>query len=258
LISGWWRDVLALSWDFCTYHSAAAIQAMIQQQNSNERGLSNFRLDPSKTVIETTPAPAIGGCIIAYFLFETNVGRGKGIVNLTPTDESGEHWKAFTFYTSLQELKGYEERKGSTRPMGIDHGDRQTWLEKREKMQNMDGVEPTVLVVGSGHSGLNIAARLGMLDIPTLIIERNERVGDNWRKRYKRYVSIVPWVTIALFCTIPCGTTIYHTSHSLRIGLCIHRKVLVSQTSLMVRQTGGLVRGIRKSDGIECLDFYEH
>lgn len=180
---------MSLSWDFHTYQSATSIQQMIQQQNTDARGLSNFRLDPMKTVSEGTPAPAIGGCLIAYFLFETKVGRGKGIVNLTPTDESGEHWKAFTFYTSLQELKGYEERIGSMRPKGIEHGHHQTWLEKRKKMQNMDGVDPTVLVVGSGHSGLNIAARLGMLDIPTLVIERNERVGDNWRKRYKTYVS---------------------------------------------------------------------
>jgi hypothetical protein len=197
--------------------------------------LSNFRLDPSKTVIEAAPSPAIGVCIFAEFLFETNVGRGKGIVNLTATDGSGQHWKAFTFYTSLQELKGHEERQGSTRPKGIDHDDTQTWLEKREKMENMDGVEPTVLVVGSGHSGLNIAARMGMVDIPTLIIERNERVGDNWRKRYKTYIPAVPRMTIALFCTIQCGTTICHTCHSLRIGLYILQKVFTFQTFLMVK-----------------------
>ena len=57
-------------------------------------------------------------------------------------------------------------------------------------MENMEGVEPTVLVIGSGHSGLNIAARLGMLGITTLVIDKNERVGDNWRKRYKSYVPI--------------------------------------------------------------------
>ena len=164
---------------------------MIQLRNTDAKGLSNFRLDASNSVVEEDLGPVIGGCIKACFLFETKVGRGKGIVRLTPTDESGKVWKAFTFYTSLQELKGYEERKGSMRPRGLEHGQRQTWFEKREKMQNMDGIEPTVLVVGSGHSGLNIAARLGMLDIPTLIIERNERVGDNWRKRYKTYIPII-------------------------------------------------------------------
>lgn len=37
---------------------------------------------------------------------------------------------------------------------------------------------------GAGHSGLVAAARLKMIGIPTLIIDKHERVGDNWRKRY--------------------------------------------------------------------------
>lgn len=119
---------MSLSLNFHTYQSATVIQDMIQQQNTDAIGLSNFRLDPSKSIIEMTLAPAIGECtmIIAYFLFETQRGRGKGIVNLTPTDQSGHKWKAFTFYTSLQELKGYEERSGCRRPSGIEHGDKQT------------------------------------------------------------------------------------------------------------------------------------
>lgn len=38
--------------------------------------------------------------------------------------------------------------------------------------------------VGAGQTGLQIAARFKAMDIPTLVIETNERVGDNWRKRY--------------------------------------------------------------------------
>ena len=30
------------------------------------------------------------------------------------------------------------------------------------------------------------------MDIPTLIIEKNERVGDNWRKRYKSLALHTP------------------------------------------------------------------
>ena len=44
--------------------------------------------------------------------------------------------------------------------------------------------EPEVIVVGSGQAGLSIAARLKQQDIDTLIIDKNERVGDNWRNRY--------------------------------------------------------------------------
>lgn len=45
-----------------------------------------------------------------------------------------------------------------------------------------------MLVVGAGQAGLSIAARLGQLDVDTLVIERNERIGDSWRKRYRSLV----------------------------------------------------------------------
>jgi cation diffusion facilitator CzcD-associated flavoprotein CzcO len=43
-------------------------------------------------------------------------------------------------------------------------------------------------LVGAGQGGLMAAARLKMLNVPALIIDSNERVGDNWRKRYHQLV----------------------------------------------------------------------
>lgn len=37
----------------------------------------------------------------------------------------------------------------------------------------------------SGQSGLNLGARLQSLGISCLIIDKNDRVGDNWRNRYR-------------------------------------------------------------------------
>jgi len=187
----WWRDILATSWDFHLYQSAKVIAETITERNS-EAGITEFRFDTNGPLEQVTLAPSIGKCVCFFVLFETKVGRGRGVVFLSPTDDSGQEWKAFILYTSLQELKGYEEKKGATRPRGVDHGqhiNRKTWLDKRIELQNMQGLEPVVLVIGAGHSGLNIAARLGMLDILTLVIDKNERVGDNWRKRYKSYTS---------------------------------------------------------------------
>jgi cation diffusion facilitator CzcD-associated flavoprotein CzcO len=42
-----------------------------------------------------------------------------------------------------------------------------------------------VLVLGAGHSGLSAAARLKALGLDTLVVEKNSRVGDNWRTRYR-------------------------------------------------------------------------
>ena len=39
-------------------------------------------------------------------------------------------------------------------------------------------------MIGGGQSGLSIAARLKQLNVDTLIIDREKRIGDNWRKRY--------------------------------------------------------------------------
>jgi cation diffusion facilitator CzcD-associated flavoprotein CzcO len=42
-----------------------------------------------------------------------------------------------------------------------------------------------VLKIPLGQSGLNLGARLQALNISCLIVDKNERVGDNWRKRYR-------------------------------------------------------------------------
>ena len=36
-----------------------------------------------------------------------------------------------------------------------------------------------------GQAGLNMAARLQSLGVSNLIIDKNERIGDNWRNRYR-------------------------------------------------------------------------
>jgi putative flavoprotein involved in K+ transport len=38
--------------------------------------------------------------------------------------------------------------------------------------------------VGGGQAGLSIAARLAQLQVDALIVDRGERIGDNWRNRY--------------------------------------------------------------------------
>ena len=41
---------------------------------------------------------------------------------------------------------------------------------------------------GAGQDGLTMAARLKQLGLETLIIDRNPRIGDNWRNRYHQLV----------------------------------------------------------------------
>ena len=98
--------------------------------------------------------------------------------------------KCWTLLTTMVELKGYEERKGATREQGVDHGvdtERTTWKEKRDKEQAELGhtTQPYCVIIGGGQGGIILGARLRRLNVPTIIIEKNDRPGDSWRNRYK-------------------------------------------------------------------------
>ncbi len=45
-------------------------------------------------------------------------------------------------------------------------------------------MQPYVLIVGGGHNGLMLAARLKRLGVPALVIDALEKPGDGWRSRY--------------------------------------------------------------------------
>ncbi len=44
--------------------------------------------------------------------------------------------------------------------------------------------QPYCLIVGGGQNGLQLAARLKRLSVPTLVIDKLEKPGDCWRVRY--------------------------------------------------------------------------
>ena len=126
---------------------------------------------------------ASGDVTEGWIAFETATGRGYGHIRL----KDGLIW---TLLTTLAELKGYEEPKGLRRPMGAEHGhgrDRKTWKEKREAEAAELGyaTQPYVVIIGGGQGGIALGARLRQLGVPTIIVEKNERPGDSWRKRYK-------------------------------------------------------------------------
>lgn len=98
-----------------------------------------------------------------------------------------EGHKAWTVLTAVDEYKGHEESIGQRRPRGAAYSrdfSGPNWLDKRKAAAAYEDREPTVLVVGGGQAGLSIGARLKQLNIDALVVDREDRVGDNWRHRY--------------------------------------------------------------------------
>jgi putative flavoprotein involved in K+ transport len=170
----YWRDLVSFTWNITTLEGRAGIAAMLEATLARVAP-SHFQIDG-----EATEA---GGVTEGWFTFETAVGRGTGLVRL----KDGGAW---TFLTSLSELKGFEEKKGGTREKGAEHGverDRKSWLDRRKTEEAELGYtrQPYAVVVGGGQGGIGLGARLKRLGVPAIVIDKHERPGDAWRKRYK-------------------------------------------------------------------------
>lgn len=181
----YWRDVLALSWNIQTLNGADAILKALPPL-ARSAGPSGFAIDPDRAAPRKV-VRAGSNAIEAIFKFETKVGRGSGIIRLIPDADDGNRLKAWTLLTELGELKGFEEQLGVARPRGNAYSRDfrgPNWLDLRKASASYADHDPTVLVIGGGQSGLSIAARLKQLNVDTLIVDREQRIGDNWRKRY--------------------------------------------------------------------------
>jgi cation diffusion facilitator CzcD-associated flavoprotein CzcO len=180
-----WRDALALSWTLQTIDGRDAILSTLKAQAAQATP-AGFAVDPDRRAPRQVMRAGTD-CIEAIFKFETAVGRGDGILRLIPDEADGNRPKAWTLLTALQELKGFEEQLGAARPRGSAYSRDfrgPNWLDLRKASSDYADRDPTVLVIGGGQSGLCIAARLKQLNVDTLIVDREQRIGDNWRKRY--------------------------------------------------------------------------
>ncbi|MEL7150642.1 MAG: NAD(P)/FAD-dependent oxidoreductase, partial [Pseudomonadota bacterium] len=170
----YWRDLVSFTWNIKTMEGRDAIADMASATLGD--------VHPTSWKIDGEPSEG-GGITEAWITFETDAVHGRGHVRL---NDDG----CWTLLTTAQELKGFEEKKGDRRDQGVAHGafkDRETWAERREREAKELGYadQPYVVIIGGGQGGIGLGARLRRLGVPTIIVEKNERPGDSWRKRYK-------------------------------------------------------------------------
>lgn len=171
----YWRDLLLFSWNLVTLEGKPAIRDLLETRLEQTQP-QQWKLDGEATLTD--------GVLEGWMSLETEAARGKAYVRL----KDGLCW---TLLTTMRELKGFEEPSGRRRPMGANHGhahaDKRNWLERRRDEQAALGIttQPYCLIVGGGQGGLGLAARLKRLGVPTLIVDKAERPGDQWRGRYK-------------------------------------------------------------------------
>ncbi|MDB5616962.1 NAD(P)/FAD-dependent oxidoreductase [Tardiphaga sp.] len=214
----YWRDLISFTWNIKTLEGQPQIRDMLQARLADTKP-SHWKIAEGEDASEND------GITESWIQFETAVGRGFGHLRL----KDGRIW---TLLTTLSELKGFEEPTGFDRPMGAKHGverNRKTWKEEREAEAAELGIsrQPYCVIIGGGQGGIALGARLRQLNVPTIIIEKNERPGDSWRKRYKSLCLHDPvWYDHLPYLPFPANWPVFSPKDKIGDWLEMYTKVM--------------------------------
>ncbi|ETS80551.1 hypothetical protein PFICI_08080 [Pestalotiopsis fici W106-1] len=194
---GFWKDVELLTWDIRALAGHENIRPMLTERLAKTM-ISNVRISPHiPSSLETLGEDL--SFVSFHFEFDFKHGTGVGVAQLSPikakTDAATEladidSWKLYTIGTAISTVDGWDAETGDRMrnrearvhdPLG--RGRNYQELREDEREYN-NGCEPTVVIIGAGHAGLAMAARLKVLGIPHLIIEKEGAAGQSWSSRY--------------------------------------------------------------------------
>ncbi|KAJ7078780.1 FAD/NAD-P-binding domain-containing protein [Mycena epipterygia] len=182
--NGYLRDVLVFTWRNRTLRGTGGISAYLGDAFDRGVSVSQFTIDERpgfSPSVGPTPSSSSVCAVSSGFVFTTGIGVGRGYFTLVPACEDGAEWKAVTVFMTLWDINGHEELGAEEGTYG---GHTIPWEDVDAERRQAVESNPHVLIIGGGQTGLNVAARFRQMQIPTLVIERNSRVGDNWRQRY--------------------------------------------------------------------------
>ena len=214
----YWRDLVSFTWNIRTMEGRDQVRDMLDACLANVQP-SNWKVAEGETATDAE------GVLEGWITFETDVARGYGLIRV----RDGLIW---TLLTTMVELKGFEEKSGFTRPLGAKHGDDQgapTWKEEREHELATLGYEtqPYVVIIGGGQGAIGLGARLRQLGVPTIIVEKNDRPGDSWRKRYKSLCLHDPvWYDHLPYIDFPANWPVFSPKDKIGDWLEMYTKVM--------------------------------
>jgi len=253
----YWRDILALTWAIRTHGSPSLFgpQLLRALRDHNAR---DFAIEEQS--VQAFTRKATGPTVEAFFRFETDVAACRGYLRLRQGQKAGRDWQIWILFTSMEEIKGHEERSGGNRPAtsSSEHAGAGGWLSSAAHARRYEDDDPDTVIVGGAQTGLALAARLGALDVPALVVEREPRIGDVWRNRYQSLILHNQiWANHFPFMPFPSTWPIYLSKDQLAAWLEIYAEAMsiAVWTSTTVadssydRATGRWALTLRRGDG---------
>jgi len=158
----YWRDLVALHGRLVTIDDVAPLQLC---------GKIRMKLMEEEAVLTDSREDG-------HFFFQTRAIVGRGYLTL---DEEG---KVKTFFTYAYEIQSANTEIPPT-PTSIGMGLSGDAFRLSLPPNGTSQVMHNVVIVGAGQAGLSLSARLKKAGIEgVLVVDKNSRVGDNWRHRY--------------------------------------------------------------------------
>ncbi|MBH28288.1 MAG: FAD-dependent oxidoreductase [Chloroflexi bacterium] len=211
-----WRDLLAFSWNIIT---VAGRNDIFEMLNGTCPRIGVIEWKITGEVIEESNETS------CWFNFSTPIAKCKGKLSLIDG-------KCSVLFTSIDELIGHEEAVLSRREIGYVNAavkDRKTWLDiKSEREQRLGDIEqPYVVIVGGGQGGIGLSARLGMLGVTNIVLDRNKNAGDSWRNRYRSlYLRNTVWQDHMPYLEFPDSWPIFMSKDRMADWLEMYVKVM--------------------------------
>ncbi|XBQ94641.1 hypothetical protein V6000_010074 [Aspergillus fumigatus] len=165
-----WRDCFALTGTLRTFYTPRTVSEVYRNRCLARRAQLFIVQADEAHVVRISPSCS---WIDVPFRFEANASPAaccSGVLSLIPSGENGDYriWMLQTLLDRFREYPSVDTLDTTTQRPSVG-----------DSMTDFD-----CLIVGAGHSGLNVAGRLKALGASYLVIDKNPRVGDNWRLRY--------------------------------------------------------------------------
>ncbi|GJJ11303.1 hypothetical protein Clacol_005535 [Clathrus columnatus] len=218
-----WRDFLALTWDFNTLFRINNVRKMLEARLAKTQ-ITNIRLAEHRDLAPTfvTSSPLL--FVNVPFNFQTAAGDCIGIAKLVPlTSLNSVEWKVYILFTNLDQIKGHPDKIGPNRKKEPIPN----FIRERQKEMAFRDEDPRVIIIGAGHAALDVAARLKVKDVPTLVIEKNVRLGDNWRNRYQSLtLHDFSWMASSPYLSFPANWPAHPSAAKFADWLEMYAKVM--------------------------------
>ncbi|CAE8647118.1 unnamed protein product, partial [Polarella glacialis] len=230
-----WRDLVLFTWDIRTFEGrpavASALAATACAAGLQPGAFTLRSRSPKSAEQEEAEDPAAGRIrhgsrpVSGWLNVSTKTARGTARVHLHRGDDGAD--RCSVLFTSMSELKGFEEATGPRRPCGHATDKAASEAEHRCNRTAAAHEEPYVLIIGGSQSGLMLAARLKNLQVPTLVVDKLAKPGDSWRNRYNSLHLHDPiWVCHMPYLPFPSHFPVYLSKDRYADWLDTYRQVM--------------------------------